>query len=596
MDKTSKIDKFLKELQELSKETRLSPDRIYTILSYYSIPYDEQNISIENYFDRFINNFRNVPNANVFVDDNWSYFCQFTNDPTGSMYNTNPIKIYIPLRKEHVEENVSKIVMFMAKNNIVHRSKLAKKVRVDDLVLRVRDKNDADKVINYINNTIPKEDLYECNPFCISEGNVGLTMDRYMSYNDILSKYLCFYISSIYYKNEVASYENFKTFMQAHLRALISKQAKNYILRFKSPEDHHLSDEEFLANVKEITTLIVRNLEQANKEYIYQLHSELNKDGYFDEEAAYYSPYNRNSYINYNASVNEKSNNISSNNKDRNLLIEIIKITSKKYGSEKTKELLNGYREENYIKAITRTNNLREQVASSSTFYNYITNLSTDELNEMIDKYSEQKETEYSMQSSPEDNERNEKLLISIAETMIKKYGFEKAFYYINSYRESFNINDITRDNDLRNKVALSYTFHTYMASMSKEELFDFLRRYSQPKEKLTQENEQKYIEKEFILEEASKLTYNSALEQGKDGKKQIFSALMQAEGGNFDRFTKTNGAREAVINNISPFEIQKIARMTLEKNGYTIKQKTDIYKLYPTYIEYLCESKNKIK
>ena len=134
------------------------------------------------------------------------------------------------------------------------------------------------------------------------------------------------------------------------------------------------------------------------------------------------------------------------------------------------------------------------------------------------------------------------------------------------------------------------------MASMSKEELFDFLRRYSQPKEKLTQENEQKYIEKEFILEEASKLTYNSALEQGKNGKKQIFSALMQAEGGNFDYFTKTNGAREAVINNISPFEIQKIARMTLEKNGYTIKQKRDIYKLYPTYIEYLCESKNKIK
>ena len=491
MDKASKIDKFLKELQELSKETRLSPDRIYTILSYYSIPYDEQNVSIENYFDRFINNFRNVPNANVFVDANWSYFCQFTNDPTGSMYDTNPIKIYIPLRKEHLEENVNKIITFMAKNNIIHRSKLAKKVRVDDLVLRVRDKNDANKVINYINSTIPKEDLYECNPFCVNEGNVGLTMDRYMSYNEILSKYLCLYMSDIYYKNEIASYESFKTFMQVHLRMLISKKAKNYILRFKSLEDYRLSDEEFLANVNEIATLLVRNLELADKEYMYQLHSELNRDGYFDEEVAYYSPYNRDNYINYNASINEKSTPITNNNEDRNLLIEIIKVTSEKHGIEKTKELLNSYREEKYLRAITRTNNLREKVLSSLTFYDYITNLSTEELNEMIDKYSVQKETDYS--------EDNEKLLISIVETMTKKYGLEKAFYYINSYRESFNVNSITRDNDLRNKVATSNTFHVYMASMSKEELFEFVRKYAQNKEVKTNAEEQnKYTEREL--------------------------------------------------------------------------------------------------
>lgn len=589
MDKASKIDKFLKELQELSKETRLSPDRIYTILSYYSIPYDEQNVSIENYFDKFINNFRNVPNANVFVDANWSYFCQFTNDPTGSMYDTNPIKIYIPLRKEHLEENVNKIIMFMAKNNIIHRSKLAKKVRVDDLVLRVRDKNDANKVINYINSAIPKEDLYECNPFCVNEGNVGLTMDRYMSYNEILSKYLCLYMSDIYYKNEIASYESFKTFMQVHLRTLISKKAKNYILRFKSLEDYRLSDEEFLANVNEIATLIVRNLELADKEYMYQLHNELNRDGYFDEEVAYYSPYNRDNYINYNASINEKSTPITNNNEDRNLLIEIIKVTSEKHGIEKTKELLNSYREEKYLRAITRTNNLREKVLSSLTFYDYITNLSTEELNEMIDKYSVQKETNYS--------EDNEKLLISIVETMTKKYGLEQGFYYINSYRESFNVNSITRDNDLRNKVATSNTFHVYMASMSKEELFEFVRKYAQNKEeKTTFEEQNKYTEKEFILEEASKLTYNSALENECDGKRQIFSALIQAAGGNFKYFTNTSGARDAVENNISPFEIEKVAKMTLEKKGYTIKQKKDIYLSYPVYIEYLCQEQRKAK
>lgn len=596
MNKANKIDKLLKQMQELSKEIKLDADQVYSALAYYDIPYEEQNVSIENYFERFINNFRNVPNANVFVAANWSYFCQFVNDPAGSMYDTNPIKIYIPLRKEHIEENVNKIITFMAKNNIIHRSKLAKKVRVDDLVLRVRDKNDATKVINYINSTIPKEDLYECNPFCINEGNVGLTMDRYMSYNEVLSKYICLYINNCYFKNEVASYESFKEYMQTNLRLLISKRNKNTILRFKSQGDYRLSDEEFLANVKEITTLIVRNLEQANKEYMYQLHDELNTPGYFDKEVSYYSPYNRDNYVNYNANVNQKSTPITNNNEDRELLIEIIKITSEKYGIAKTKNLLNGYREERYVKAITRTNNLREKVASSPTFYDYITNLSTKELNEMIEKYSEQKETDYYQQEIIQDNENNEKLLISLAETMIKKYGFEKAFYFINAYRESFNVDSITIDNDLRNKVASSNTFHIYMANMSKEELFNFLREYAPNKEEKQVVEEQKYTEKEFILEQASKLTYTAALEKNRDGKKQIFSALMQATGGDFNYFTRTNAAREAVINNISPFEIEKIAKMTLEKNGYNVKQKKDIYQLYPMYIEYLCEKQRKIK
>lgn len=38
MDKKTKIDKFLKELQELSKEEKLNPNSVYAILSYYSIP------------------------------------------------------------------------------------------------------------------------------------------------------------------------------------------------------------------------------------------------------------------------------------------------------------------------------------------------------------------------------------------------------------------------------------------------------------------------------------------------------------------------------------------------------------------------------
>ena len=70
----------------------------------------------------------------------------------------------------------------------------------------------------------------------------------------------------------------------------------------------------------------------------------------------------------------------------------------------------------------------------------------------------------------------------------------------------------------------------------------------------------------------------------------------MHATSGDFDYFTRTNDARAAVANNISPFEIEKIAKMTLEKKGYVIKQKRDIYLFYPTYVEYLCEEQRKAK
>ena len=597
MDKTAKIDKFLKELQELSKEVKLNPDQIYLRLAYYGIPLEEQNKSVKEVFNKLISKFKGYPGATTFVSPNWTYFCQFANDSEYSMYSTNPIKIYIPLKKEHLEENVSKIVKFLADNNIVHRSKLAKNVRVDNLVLRVKDKDGADKVINYINSTVPKEDLYECNPFCISDGKVALAMDRYLSYNDILSKYLCLYINNCSFNNEVASYENFKNFMQLNLRLLMGKRNKNYILRFKDlSEDKGMSDEEFLANVNEITTLIVRNLENETKDFMYQLHSEVNKEGYFDELANFYSQ-NKSYYMDYNAAV--KPENVSSKvtNVDRLLLISIIKATSEKYGIEKTKDLLNNYREERYIGAITRKDNLRDQVATSETFYSYITSLSTEELNEMIDKYGVQKETDYYKVDKPSNNENDEKLLISISEAMTEKYGLEKAFFYINAYRESFNINSITRDKDLRSKVASSNTFHVYIANMSKEELFEFIKNHSKNKEVTTNDEEQnKYTEKEFILEQACKLTYSSAEEKGNNGKEQIFSALTHATSGDFDYFTRTNDARAAVANNIRPFEIEKIAKRTLEKKGYLIKQKSDIYLFYPTYVEYLCESKNKIK
>lgn len=147
-NRLEEINRILKDLyiSVLDENIVLNGDAIYHYLSGRSFNNAiEINNESNRMFDRWCNRFKNRSNIKVFVDDNWKYFCQFTNDDITINGTLDYIKLYIPLDLNHIEEGANRIFDFLERNNIKHHSKIATHVRVDDVVVRLYRKEDAMK-------------------------------------------------------------------------------------------------------------------------------------------------------------------------------------------------------------------------------------------------------------------------------------------------------------------------------------------------------------------------------------------------------------------------------------------------------------------
>ena len=195
MNNKLEMDLFLKQLQLLSINYNISCSQIYVQLTKYQIDKQDSRRNLVKLFSSLIEKNKDNKNMNVFVSDEYSYFCQFISKNFKFNSDLNPIKIYVPLKGKNIEKMVFKIFDFISNNNIEHYSKLAKEVRIDNLVIRVYNKDDASKIIDFINSDEELlNNMYEPNIFCIKEGKIGVTIDGNLSYNDILSKYIYSYI------------------------------------------------------------------------------------------------------------------------------------------------------------------------------------------------------------------------------------------------------------------------------------------------------------------------------------------------------------------------------------------------------------------
>lgn len=587
MNREEKIDKYLKELQGMSKNVNLDSNVVYYTLMNFNMPDSERGVSCEYLFDRLINSYRNNPNLDVFVDPNWNYFCQFVNDPNNEVYyGFSPIKVYVPLKKEHMEENINKILSFMSQNNIIHHSKLSKMVRVDDLVLRIGNKNDADKVINFINNNINKEDLYEPNPFIVKSGNVGITLDRYLSYNDILSKYISLYIEKCNTFSIPASFGDFKLFMESILDYISKGENLDFFKKLRETEK--FGDDEFLVNIEEITSLILKNLEGMTKENIYFYQEKQSNNDYYCEQRKFFESKireNANDNLNKNTAHNQNNNEEDA----RNLLDELIKVNLNKYGLDKTKLLLNNYKKDLYIYAITRENNLRDRVANSSNFKDYLSSLSFAELNNMIDRING-KQYDNVRNNNSVNNEDAYHLLIELISIMNIKYGRDRTFHSLIDYKKRFNSSVITRDYNLRERVENSRDFNSYISSLSNDDIANLVigRKNNSYKDSVLNT-------KELALQSACKSTYiaNSNI-VGYDIKDLVKLCLIAIKSGSYEYVTLDNNAREMLKNNVLPNEILEVVKSTLTKEGYSLNELSNFYEIYSEYIEKLCNMENK--
>ena len=175
----------------------------------------------------------------------------------------------------------------------------------------------------------------------------------------------------------------------------------------------------------------------------------------------------------------------------------------------------------------------------------------------------------------------NETLLNKIIIAMITKYGYQYSLNSLLEFSKSYNVNLITRTNNLRSEVINSTSFITYLNTISIKDNLDI------KEEDLTSD---------LILENICKETYLSCQNEEKkySGKIQVARSLIRLTYGDYSGITRTNNERKIAKEKLLPEEIEEIIKISLEKNGYIIESESDLYELYATHISHICNKEGK--
>ena len=99
------------------------------------------------------------------------------------------IKLYVPIKKAALEKNATRLYEFMIKNRISSNSKLSEYNRADLFVVRVHDKESAQRIIDFCNSDKEmKAGMDQSNPFVPTSGKVGVARDTWgQSYNGFVA-------------------------------------------------------------------------------------------------------------------------------------------------------------------------------------------------------------------------------------------------------------------------------------------------------------------------------------------------------------------------------------------------------------------------
>lgn len=231
MTKEEKIEYFLKSMLYVREQRKypLSCSNVYSSLIYFDVDDKDKNVDLNYIFCMWIDRFKNKKNINVFVDPNWSYFCQFTNHKEEVVNKEEQIKMYIPLDSDHIVNGVERIFSFLASKNIPHLSKVSKHIRFDDVVVRLSNSFDAEILANFIkNDSYIQEGLIKNNPFAVEKERISYASDKHISYNSIVSTIITKYINNSFDMKQEVNIESFKKYIKVFYEDVFIN--KNYKL------------------------------------------------------------------------------------------------------------------------------------------------------------------------------------------------------------------------------------------------------------------------------------------------------------------------------------------------------------------------------
>ena len=460
-DRLIEINNFLTQFKE---ELKNKPEKSESICSksniyYHLVRYNtKKNCDNSDLFDYWVNN-NSRENTNVFVASNWQYFCQFKSHEEKLADSTKHHKIYLSLEDEYMKDGVNRLFDFLDRENIPHISKVGKKSRDDQIVVRVSSHEDCEKVVNFINNdSYIQEGKKKANLFSYQQNGVALAADGEVSYNDCISKTIRLYLNNMVEANKVdeINVNSFVDFcVDYYNKYFIKKEDINKVLT-----DFNVDDSYYLSDIVDYEYCIKLFLNGINKNFNISKYSEFidEKQKKADLELEEFSnSLNVDTYI--------------------ELFNELCNVMLNKYGyhngSWQIKEFIDTG-DKNYI---TRDNNLRNRVSNASFIkfiFNYAKNRGVT-IDDLINSF-------YQKSSSSMFDDENSELLKKGINTTFTYHqqlyeigqdsapGYEYAKSAIVRLLRDKKYNGFTRRNNIRleveNKISRDTAFNIVMKEL----------------------------------------------------------------------------------------------------------------------------------
>lgn len=218
MNRSEKMNFFLRKLTENFDKypERINISSIQKMLKSYGIKnsHIQTQIDYTVYFPYIIEKLQKKNNIKTEYD---SYNGQLKiSSGNKQKDNTFKIKLYLSINPKEMIPTIDALYNFISDNNIEQVSKIESRDRSDTIKIKLSKKEDAYKLINFINNNENiKQVSRETNPFLANVGVVGIGIENRISYNTTIAYLISKYLETKKNKNNSAniSIEDFKDYL-----------------------------------------------------------------------------------------------------------------------------------------------------------------------------------------------------------------------------------------------------------------------------------------------------------------------------------------------------------------------------------------------
>ena len=421
----------------LSKPSTGLYNTIYHMVVNYGVSKEERNLSLNK--DNFFKRLTNKKRKNVFTLTE-PFYCRFVSNDFKANSKTSHIKMYLPFNYEYIETGVNTILDFLDDNKITYDAKIASKIRNDDFIIRLINKEDLSLLMEFIkkNKNISKN-LITPNAFCYVLDGIALASDGAITYNGVVANYIMLYLVESYKRNGLVGLD--KVNIKDFYHFVIDYYAKTFVSHENL--DKFSNDFIYVNDNKKI------NYKNSSTYNDYMFVSKLIVESQAKD-------YNLNRFLSHYEMMVSTKNKKYNEDKVKKMLQSMIATMLRKKDSSYNLSNIENYINSGNCEYLTRFENCRNDICNSNFRKDFLDMVSKYNIN--IHEYLEKAyQSVIKLDTSISD------ILKDYMEVAISKYdSFEDALSYLHDYVDSHDEAYITRESNLRNRfIALKVS--TYL-------------------------------------------------------------------------------------------------------------------------------------